>query len=241
MKYQVIHFPSIDSTNTYLKENFERLEDFTFVSTDYQSSGKGRNDRQWLANEKENLLFSLLIKSEEIVKEGSFISLIAAVSVAQVFEQYGLTDVQIKWPNDIYVNDKKIAGILLEGQVPNYLVIGVGINVNQKQFVGEYRKTPTSMFLQLNKEINIDKLKEDVYDTLFNNLAHYSSNKDSFLKYFKNHDYLLNKEVNYLFNNNIASGIVKGIDENFNIIIQSDNKEYHISSGEIELLNKHHG
>ena len=236
MKYKIIHFPSIDSTNAYLKENYEEIDGFTFVSTDYQSNGKGRNDRQWFANEKENLLFSLLIKSEEIVKEGSFVSLIAAVSVAQVLEQYGLSHVEIKWPNDIYVNDKKIVGILLEGQVPNYLVIGVGINVNQKNFMGEYRKEPTSMFLELNKEINIDKLKEDVYTTLFNNLTRYSSQKDLLLKYFKNHDYLLNKEVNYVFDNNIHSGIVKGVDENFNIIIESNDGEQHISSGEISLI-----
>ena len=236
MKYKIIHFPSIDSTNAYLKENYEEIDDFTFVSTDYQSNGKGRNEREWFANEKENLLFSLLIKNEEIIKDGSFISLVAAVSVAQVLEQYGLSHVEIKWPNDIYVNDKKMVGILLEGRVPDYLVIGVGINVNQKIFVGEYRKEPTSMFLELNREINIDKLKEDVYDTLFNNLTHYSSQKDLLLKYFKNHDYLLNKEVNYVFDNNIHSGIAKGIDEKFNIIIESNDGEQHISSGEISLI-----
>ena len=241
MKYKTIHFPSIDSTNTYLKENYQEIDGFTFVSTDYQSQGKGRNERSWIAKEKENLLFSLLIKNQDIIKEGSFLSLVAAVSVAQVLEQYGLSKVEIKWPNDIYVNDKKIAGILLEGRIPNYLVIGVGINVNQKQFMGEYRKTPTSMFLQLNKEIDIKKLKQDVYETLFTNITHYSSNRDSFLKYFKNHDYLLNKEVEYVFNKNISFGIVKGIDEDFNIIIQSEKEEHHISSGEITLLNKHNG
>ncbi len=241
MKYKTIHFPSIDSTNAYLKENYEEIDGFTFVSTDYQTQGKGRNDREWIANKKENLLFSLLIKDEEIIKEGSFLSLVAAVSVAQVLQQYGLSNIEIKWPNDIYVNDKKIVGILLEGRIPDYLVIGIGFNVNQKEFNGEYRKTPTSMFLQLNEEIDIDKLKEDVYETLFNNLVHYSSDKGKFLKYFKNHDYLLNKEVEYVFNKNIYFGIVKGIDEDFNIIIQSEKEEHHISSGEITLLNKHNG
>ena len=166
--------------------------------------------------------------------------MIAAVSVAQVLEQYGLSKVEIKWPNDIYTNDKKVVGILLEGSLPSYLVIGVGINVNQKQFVGEYRKTPTSMFLELDKEIDINKLKQDVYEILYENITHYSSDRGLFLKYFKNHDYLLNKEVEYVFNKNIYFGKVKGIDEDFNIVIQSDKEEHHISSGEITLL-KHNG
>ena len=236
MKYKSIHIPSVDSTNTYLKENFDKLDGFTFVSTNHQTNGKGRNERNWIDKEKENLLFSLLIKDEEIIKDGSFVSLIAAVSVAQVLEQYDLSKVEIKWPNDIYVNDKKIVGILLEGRIPNYLVVGIGINVNQKAFEGEYRKTPTSMFLELNKEIDIDELKQSVYQALFENITHYSSNRDLFLKYFKNHDYLWKKEVNYVLNNKVCLGIVKGIDENFNIVVQSNNEECHISSGEIELL-----
>ena len=236
MKYKTIHLSAVDSTNKYIKEHYKELDSFTFVSADYQSAGKGRNDRVWLANKGDNLLFSLLVKDESIIKDGPIISLITAVSVAEVLEKNNLSKVQIKWPNDIYVNDKKIAGILLEGMIPQYLVIGVGINVNQKLFEGEYRKEPTSLFLELGEEININELKEDVYGTLFQNLIHYSSSHDLFLKYFKKHDYLFNKEVKFVFNNNILTGVVKGIDEDFNIVIQSEDKEYHISSGEIELL-----
>lgn len=236
MKYNSLHFSSIDSTNKYLKDNFENLSDFTFVSADYQTQGKGRDDRIWTANEKENLLFSLLIKDQDIIKDGAFLSLVAAVSVSEVLEKYHFSNVQIKWPNDIYVNNKKMMGILLEGRVPDYLVIGIGINVNQKCFDGEYRKEPTSMFLELNKDIDIDELKESVYETLFTNLNNYSSNKEKFLKYFKNHDYLLDKQVNYVFGGNTFTGIVKGIDENFNIVIETNGEERQISSGEIELL-----
>ena len=236
MKYQTIHFSSIDSTNKYLKENFENLDDFTVVSADYQTQGKGRNDRHWIADKKENLLFSLLIKNENIIKDGAFLSLIAAVSIGEVLERYNLSNVMIKWPNDIYANDKKIAGILLEGSLPNYLIIGIGINVNQKQFIGEYRQKPTSMFLETNKSIDINELKEDVYKTLFDNLNNSSFNRQTFLKYFKNHNYLLNKEVKYAMNNNNSQGIVLGIDEDFKIIIKNEDGEHHISSGEIDLL-----
>lgn len=236
MKYKTIHFSSIDSTNLYLKEHYRELDNFTFVSTDYQSQGKGREDRRWVANIGENLLFSLLVKNRSIINDGPFISLIATVSVSEVLEKYNLSNIQIKWPNDVYANDAKIAGILLEGRIPEYLIIGIGLNVNQKEFIGEYRKKPTSMFLETNKQIDINQLKEALYQTIVENLSQYSSNKEMFLKCYKKHDYLLNKDVKFVYNNNIVSGIVKGVDKDFNIIIQTKEDELHISSGEIELI-----
>ena len=235
-EYKTIHFENIDSTNKYLKDNYETLDNLTFVSADYQSQGKGREDRLWTANKGENLLFSLLLKDEEIIKDGPFISLVAAVTIAVLLESYGLKKVKIKWPNDIYVNDKKIAGILLEGSLPHYLIVGIGININQKEFDGEYHKTPTSMYLELNEETDINVFKKDVYGTLMINLEHYSSAKEVFLRYFKKHDYLLNKKVSYIVNNETKSGRAKGIDENFNIIIRDWHGKHHISSGEINLI-----
>lgn len=234
MKYNVIHFSTIDSTNSYLKKHYDELDDFTFVSTDYQSLGRGRNDRNWIANKGENLLFSLLIKNQDILKDGPFLSLVAAVSVCKTLEKYNLKNIEIKWPNDVYVNDYKIAGILLESKLPNYLVIGIGLNVNQKQFNGDYRKSPTSMFLQINKLVDINELKKELFQTLFNILNKYD--KKDLLSYYEKHDYLLNKEVKYTMNNKILSGTVKGIDDSFNIVISSDENKHHISSGEIELL-----
>ena len=235
MKYNAIHFSEIDSTNKYVKENFNVLDDFTFVSTDYQTQGKGRNDRSWLANKNENLMFSLLLKNKDIIMD-SLISLVAAVSISEIVERYARNRVEIKWPNDIYISDKKVAGILLEGRLPDYVVIGVGINVNQKEFVGEYRKEPTSLLLETGTEININYLKESVYQQMVSNLTEYTSNKEKFLEYFKNHNYLLNKNVSFVYNKQTFNGIVNGVDESFNIVIKNNGKEYHISSGEIELI-----
>ena len=239
MKYKTVHFPSIDSTNTYLKEHFEELDDFTFVSADYQTRGKGRHRRVWLSNEKENLLFSVLIKNKDIVKDSALISVVAVVSVCQVLEKYHFKFVQIKWPNDIHINGKKMVGILLEGRIPEYLVIGVGINVNQKIFKGRYRRPPTSLALETGHDITIDELKKEVYKRLFDNLHSYSSNEDAYHKYYYEHNYLIGGEVSFRFDNAVLSGTVKGVDENYNIIIESDGEERHISSGEIELLRKH--
>ena len=236
MTYKTIHFSSIDSTNSYIKENFKKLDDFTFVSTDYQSNGKGRNDRVWFAKKNENLLFSLLVKDKEIIKESSFLSLVTVVSVSEIIEKYTQNSIEIKWPNDIYINDRKVAGILLEARLPEFIVIGVGINVNQKEFAGSYRKEPTSLFLETKNELDINILKEKIYQNLYNNFLNFDLNKKTFLDYFNNHNYLLNKTVNFIQNNKLNTGVVLGVDEAFKIVIKNGEGEHHISSGEIELL-----
>ena len=231
--YKTIYFEEIDSTNKYLKDNYNLLDNFTFVSTSYQSNGKGRNDRVWLSNKGDNLMFSLLIKNERYVSKGGFLSLIASYSVTRVLmEKYHLKNVLIKWPNDIYVNDKKICGILLEGNIPHYIVIGVGLNVNQDLFKGNYRKTPTSIKLELGYQIDINILKEAVYDALFEDIT---TEKD-YISYFNDHNYLQDKKVKIRYDNNDITGVIVGVDEKYNLILKGEEKEYLISSGEIEIL-----
>ncbi|MBR5996588.1 MAG: biotin--[Bacilli bacterium] len=93
MQYHQLHFREIDSTNTYLKNTYKLLGNFTFVSTDYQSRGKGRNDRIWNSEPGENLMFSFLIKDENLIKQSPIISLLNAIEVAKVLETYKIKDV----------------------------------------------------------------------------------------------------------------------------------------------------
>ena len=160
MNYHYLHFDEIDSTNNYLKNSYKLLSNFTFVSTDYQSAGKGRNDRIWFSNPRENLMFSLLIKDENLLKKFSSLSIISAAIIAELIESLGIEDVSIKWPNDVFIKDKKVCGILLEGQILEYLVIGVGLNVNQKSFPNGLRKPGTSLSLELNNDLNVNEVKE---------------------------------------------------------------------------------
>lgn len=228
--YKSLYFDELESTNKYLKENYNLLPNFTFVSTSYQSKGKGREERIWNANKGENLLFSLLLKNPKFVSKGGYMSLIASYSVANILEKkYHLNNVEIKWPNDIYVNDKKICGILLEGNIPNYLIIGIGLNVNQENFDGEYRKTPTSISLEKKEKINLEILKEAIYDALFMDITF---EKDC-IRYFNSHNYLGNKMVKV----NDVIGQVTGVDDKYNLIIKDQNNMTHlISSGEIEII-----
>ena len=138
MSYKTIDFDVIDSTNLYLKQNYQNEDNFTFVSALFQNKGKGRNVRKWQSTSGDNLLFSLLIKDKNILKNYQCLSMLTATAIFKVLKSLSIENVSIKWPNDVYVNDKKICGILLEGiSYDNELkaiVIGVGLNVNENSF-----------------------------------------------------------------------------------------------------------
>ena len=234
MQYHQIHFQEIDSTNNYLKNGYRLLADFTFCSADYQTHGKGRNDRVWSSEPGENLMFSYLIKDEALLKHAPIISLLNAVEVAKALETYKIKDVSIKWPNDVLIGDKKVCGILAEGKLPEYLVVGTGINVNQKNFPDGLRRPATSLCLELKQDISLDELKNKLFNQITNALNNLDLEES--LKYFREHNYLLGKRVKTMFDNQEFIGEVVGIDDSFCLQIKSRDILLHIDSGEIEIL-----
>ena len=235
MNYKEIYFEEIDSTNKYIKNHYLDLDNYTFVTTSYQTEGKGRNKRIWKSNKGENLLFSLLIKDKNLTQLGGYLSLVTSVSVAQVIERYGINNVSIKWPNDINVNDKKVCGILLEGQVPDYLAIGIGINVNQKVFDGEYHISPTSLALESGKNVNLNDFKRDLHENLIKNISNIVSLKQTFLNYFNSHNYLKNKIISFIYNNQELTGSVLSVSDDFSLLIDSNNGVIKVNSGEVHI------
>ena len=227
-----IHFETIDSTNTYLKQNYKNLNNFTFVSADFQSAGRGRNNRNWKSEKGENLLFSLLIKDESLIKEFKSLSIISALSI---IEAINIDNLSIKWPNDIYYKDNKLVGILLEAVSSDKLdclIIGIGINVNQKEFIGDYKRQPISLYRILNKEVDINSLKEKVYTRIEHNFNLVKDNYD-FYDLITKLDYLKDKEVCAEINNKISDIKVLGINKDYSLKVQTDNDILDLESGEI--------
>ena len=152
--------------------------------------------------------------------------------MAKIIESYGLKEASIKWPNDVLIGDKKVCGILAEAQLPDYLVVGVGLNVNQKEFPNDLRRPATSLALELKRDVNVEELKEKLFSQIVGSLNNGNNNLD----YFRDHNYLLNKRVRVLINNEIFIGEVVGIDDSFCLQILSHGMLLHIDSGEIEIL-----
>ena len=236
MEYHHIHFKEIDSTNSYLKNNHSLLNDFTFISADYQTAGKGRNNRTWLSEPGENLIFSFLLKDEELVDKAPIISLLVAVEIAKALETYKIKDVSIKWPNDVLIGDKKVCGILAEGQAQDYLVVGVGLNVNQTSFPDDLRRPATSMLIALNKSVSVDELKELLFKQITSSLS--DLDVKASLDYFRKHNYLENKRISTTIDHELYIGRVVGIEDNFTLKVKTKDMYLFIDSGEIDVLDK---
>ena len=136
----IIELECLASTNDYLRElkAKNKLEDFTVVVSQYQTAGKGQRGKKWLSNKSENLLFSIFLRPQKIHVSDQFLltQLISVSIVSYLRTAYNISDAMIKWPNDIYVGDKKLGGVLIENAVQGkYIhdtIIGVGMNINQE-------------------------------------------------------------------------------------------------------------
>ena len=232
-----IHLSTVDSTNIYLKENYDKLDNYTFVSSDEQTSGRGRQSRTWKSENGKNLLFSLLILDKHLIDQYKTISILSSYSIIQVLEDMGINDLSIKWPNDIYYKDNKICGILLEAVTKKEmecLIVGIGLNVNQEEFIGEYINEPTSIKNVLNREIGIEKLKDAIYTKLIDNLEALKKHKDFYEEIIK-YDYLKNRKAYALINERKAFIKVVGINRDYSLNIQYDGKQENIEYGEISF------
>jgi BirA family transcriptional regulator, biotin operon repressor / biotin---[acetyl-CoA-carboxylase] ligase len=147
---------SVGSTNTFAAELIqkERPEEGTVILTEFQEKGRGQRETSWESNKGENLLASFIFYPSLTVADHFLFNQCIALSVHEMIKTELKKNVMIKWPNDILVNEKKIAGILIEtgisGNQFQYAIAGIGINVNQARF-REYSPGATSFFLETGK------------------------------------------------------------------------------------------
>ena len=166
MDFKLIHIEETDSTNRWLKAHGEGT---MVVVADYQTAGKGCGTNSWESERGKNLTFSMLIHPTDIPASQQFrITEVVSVALCEVLEQY-IGDVSIKWPNDIYMGDKKICGVLIENRLQGNVIvdsiIGIGLNVNQTEFVSD-APNPVSLRQLLGREIDREALLHDFLETL---------------------------------------------------------------------------
>ena len=238
MSYTYLHFEEIDSTSSYLKRNFDNLDDFTICESDYQKEGRGRSGRKWISNKNENLMFSILLKDPTLINEISKLSVSSAyVLFLTIKELYPTLNPLYKWPNDIYINDKKISGILLESHMENNkingIIIGIGINLNQKKFDDDLLFKASSLSNELNKDIDKELFKKTLYKNFDNYFKKLKEGNNEYLIFAKNNNYLKNKEVYALINNKKELVKVLDINNDLSLLIKLNDLEKSIYSGEI--------
>lgn len=177
MKLTVKHFPTLPSTSTWVAENSSTLPSGLVAITDCQTLGRGQRGNSWEAEPGKNLTFTLFWKPENIAARRQFrISQAVALAIVDCITPIAGEGCTIKWPNDIYVDDRKIAGILishaLAGPQIQHTLIGVGLNVNQKQFLSD-APNPVSLTQITGQEYPLQDILTPIlerfatFDTLF--------------------------------------------------------------------------
>lgn len=166
---KIMRVDEIDSTNKFLKDNYKDLANITVLRTNFQTKGMGQFERTWESNKNENLLFSILLKDIKL-NEINTIKTHVIETLLVVLKTFGLKGI-FKEPNDIYVNDSKILGILIEtkvniNQVFDYVVIGIGININQTIFIND---NATSFKLLKDKTFDLDEIFSTLLNIFFRN------------------------------------------------------------------------
>ncbi len=183
---KVVYFPETDSTNNQAKAAGEAgAADGTLFVADRQDAGKGRRGRVWESPAGQSIYMSLLLRPKIAPSQASMLTLVMGLAVAEAIRSEAGIPAQIKWPNDIVLEDaagdgaKKVCGILTELSTEieaiNYVVIGVGINVNQASFDGELAKTATSLRMETGKSLRRSELIAAI-------LARFEVKYEAFLK-----------------------------------------------------------
>ena len=193
---KIIRYKKLDSTNSLLSNlvRDKKIKDNLVIVADFQTKGRGQIEKKWHSEENKNLLFSIYIKPDNFsINQKSYFNIITSLAIIYSLKKFiKKSAIEIKSPNDILVDGRKISGILIETSIfkrkIKSLIIGVGININQKDFTFK-ENNPTSMFQILKYNVNRDLLLS-VFLDFFSDLFVYFKNKD--------YDYLDNKYKYYL-------------------------------------------
>ncbi len=195
-----LHFDSLNSTNETLGQLSKKIElqNGFYITADFQKSGKCQNNDKWDSNPKENLLISIFLNLDLNIENSFMLNKLASLAVLDTLRKFLEQKIEIKWPNDVFVDNKKISGILINNIVKDGLinssVIGIGINVNQTNFNNKY--IATSMKLLNRKDFELNEIEK----MLMKNIK-----KQSMILLDKKISLLSSRYNNHLYGKNLYS------------------------------------
>ena len=241
----IIKLDAIDSTNNYLKKIIlnEGITDYTIVTTKFQTEGKGQLGTKWESEHSKNLICSVYKKNINIKVQDQFvISALVSLALIKTLRKVNLSNMHIKWPNDIMSDNKKICGILIENIVKeNYIkdaVIGIGLNVNQTIF----NNLPNATSIK--NLIRASCSKDEILKDLVKNLEYYFNklDKSSINSIFEKYEdalFRINKPSTFKNSKGeVFSGYIKGVSRlgKLNVMLE-DNLVESYDLKEISILN----
>lgn len=244
---KLLYKEEIDSTNIEAKRQALEAENHGLVViAEKQTAGKGRRGRSWDSQKGTGIFMSLLLKpkKELVPDKASMLTLVAALATSEAIEETIGLNVSIKWPNDLVVNNKKVCGILTEMSADNegirYVIVGIGINVNTREFPEEISGMATSLLLEQGYEkIDRSLLVAAVLEKL--EVYYEQFLKDKCLEFLleKYNKKLINfdKQVKILGNDGQVglTGIAKGINKEGELLVETEDGLVEVRSGEVSV------
>jgi len=239
---KIYSFDSIDSTNNCAKAVAGcGAAEGTVVIAEHQTAGRGRLGRPWQANPNENLIFSVVLRPQAAADALNLLPLYVAVAISEAVERVTGLKVECKWPNDILYKGKKLAGILIEGSVKknmmDYVVIGVGINVNQVRFDGELSTKASSLRLESKREVDRVMLFREIMKGLENDYKSFqTSGFQSVVPQWIARSTMINRPISVTHQGNVISGVVKGLSADGGLVLQTNGTEQTVFAGDVTVL-----
>jgi BirA family biotin operon repressor/biotin-[acetyl-CoA-carboxylase] ligase len=229
--HPLVHHRLTDSTNARARElALAGAPDGTVVTAREQSAGRGRQGRSWAAPAGKALLMSAIVR--DLTRHDALLPLAVPVAVAEACDPFAGTRCGIKWPNDIWVDRRKLSGILLEGRPQQgWAVIGVGLNVGtgRDEFPEELRETATSLAIESGADPGVEPVLAAVLEALE---AWLSKPADAVLAAWRERDVLLGKDVRW----NGGEGTAAGLDKRGSLLVDTDSGRVALDAGEVHLL-----
>ena len=226
-------FDELDSTNDYLRRNHKSYEEFDVISARVQTHGKARRQNDWISMDG-MALFSFFLKERDNWKIEDYLKLplIAGLAVIKGLRKIENLEYKFKWTNDVYVENMKLCGILME-KTEDVYITGIGININN--MLPENLKSKAISLTQIkNKKYELDEVIKNIvseFQTLCENLEN-GFWKD-ILKEINQINYLKGKKIELKFGNEVISGVAQNIDENGELQIlmeKTDNRKPEVRS-----------
>ena len=229
-------FEEIGSTNDYLLENSKKNK-ICICLTESQTKGRGRNSKEWQSPKYENIYMSISFSTNQNLKFFSSFSLVTALSVQKALTKHKF-DTKIKWPNDIYINSKKVGGILIETlskDKNNIVVVGIGLNVFMKSNLKIDREW-TSLILE-NESMSIDRniiISDIANELLIDKKTFEEKGFGAFRKNFNELNILKNKKVS-LSNSQYDDVVALDVNEDGSLNVKTKSEISKIFSGEVSI------
>jgi BirA family transcriptional regulator, biotin operon repressor / biotin---[acetyl-CoA-carboxylase] ligase len=198
----IILLDSVDSTNNYAMAMIQKGDRSAIkpVLALEQTHGKGRRGKHWKSNKGANIMLSIPVQMQWLAVSQQFqLSVAVALACHDLFSKYILANIFIKWPNDLFINDRKAGGILIEniikGTLWQWTIIGIGLNINQEEFE-EFNLKATSLKLETGKNFDVLNLAEELVSLLLKKIEDIKSGDfETMLEEYNRHLFARNKTV----------------------------------------------